>query len=288
MDDRSQKLLGLLLSLALAFILNACGRSVCPPVQEPYPYPSTATGPQQPREPRNSSKSPASSTFCRPQTSKDVVEKPLMKLETPRTITHEVGPLETIWRIARMYEVSEESIYAANNLKPGTAISVGQKLVIPNAKALRHVIALYPNTRWQYIIVHHTATDIGKASIIDRSHADRGFWQGLGYHFLIDNGTLGKGDGQIEVAPRWIKQQNGAHCKAGGMNEKAIGIALVGNFNEELPTASQIQSLVYLLKTLSRYYHVPGQNILGHRDVPGAATDCPGRRFPWSSLRGSL
>ncbi len=184
-----------------------------------------------------------------------------------------------------MYDVSPEAIYAANSMKPGDPIHQGQKLIVPNAKGVRNVIALYPNSRWKYIVIHHTATDVGKAYLINRSHLDRGFWNGLGYHFLIDNGTLGKGDGQIEVAPRWIKQQSGAHCNTAGMNEKGIGIALVGNFNDELPTTNQLQSLTHLLKTLSDYYHIPAANIIGHRDAPGSATECPGKRFPMASVR---
>jgi N-acetylmuramoyl-L-alanine amidase len=205
-----------------------------------------------------------------------------------QTITHEVAPLETIWRLSRMYDVSVEAIYGANSIKPGDPIQPGQKLIIPNAKALRNVIPLYPNTHWKYIVIHHTATDVGKAYSIHRTHLDRGFWNGLGYHFLIDNGTLGKGDGQIEVAPRWIKQQSGAHCNSGGMNEKGIGIALVGNFNEEPPTPGQLQALTYLLKTLSQYYHIPATNIIGHRDAPGANTECPGRRLPLTNIRQSV
>lgn len=116
----------------------------------------------------------------------------------------------------------------------------------------------------------------------------RGFINGLGYHFLIDNGTLGKGDGQIEVSPRWIKQEDGAHCKAGGMNSVGIGVALVGNFNETTPTQAQLNSLLELLRTLMHYYHIPESNILGHRDVPGANTDCPGRLFPWTTVRLAL
>jgi N-acetylmuramoyl-L-alanine amidase len=205
-----------------------------------------------------------------------------------QTITHEVAPLETIWRLSRMYDVSMEAIYAANSLKPGDSIHPGQKLIIPNAKALRNVVPLYPNTHWKYIVIHHTATDVGKAYSIHRTHLDRGFWNGLGYHFLIDNGTLGKGDGQIEVAPRWIKQQSGAHCNSGGMNEQGIGVALVGNFNEETPTPGQIQALTYLLKTLCQYYHIPATHIVGHRDAPGANTECPGRRLSLPNIRQSV
>jgi N-acetylmuramoyl-L-alanine amidase len=210
-----------------------------------------------------------------------VVEKPLDASSARRTITHEVAPMESIWRIAKMYEVSEQSIYEANHLKAGEPIRIGQKLIIPNAKGMRNVVPLYANTRWKYLVVHHTATEIGKATIIHNSHHDRGFWKGLGYDFLIDNGTLGKGDGQIEVSPRWIKQQAGAHCQAGGMNEQGIGIALVGNFNAEQPTPAQMESLVYLTKILRDYYRIPVSHVVRHRDVMGAKTDCPGKSFPW-------
>lgn len=208
-----------------------------------------------------------------------------ISMPVDETMVHEVAPLETVWRISKMYNVSPNSIYEANRLRPGTPIHVGQKLVIPNAKAFHNVIPLYPNTKWEYIIVHHTATDIGNAFLINRSHHDRGFWHGLGYHFLIDNGTLGKGDGQIEASPRWIRQQDGAHCKAGGMNTKGIGIGLVGNFNEALPTPNQIKSLVYLTKTLEQGYSIRSSRILQHRQVPGARTDCPGNQFPWSNFQ---
>jgi N-acetyl-anhydromuramyl-L-alanine amidase AmpD len=262
--------LAVLCAFSLLF-LPGCGRKSCT-------TPSRVAGPR-PSEP------PAPP---RQKGATEVVEQCLINLDSPRTITHEVGPLETLWRISRMYGVPQQEICAANRIRSDDKISIGQKLIIPNAKTMRHVVALYPNPRWKYIVLHHTATDIGKALQVDRAHHDRGFWNGLGYHFLIDNGTLGKGDGQIEVAPRWIKQQTGAHCKAGGMNEKAIGIALVGNFSEDCPTPKQIQSLIYLLKTLRDYYKIDGRHVLGHRDVDSASTECPGRRFPWTVIRQSF
>ncbi len=206
----------------------------------------------------------------------------------PKGIIHEVGPLETVWRISKMYGVSADSIYSANGLKPGAWLKEGQRLTIPNARMLRHVVNLYRNSQWRYIIIHHTATWKGNAKALNASHGDRGFWNGLGYHFLIDNGTMGKGDGQIEMSPRWIRQQSGAHCKASGMNDRSIGIALVGNFNDETPTPNQLQSLNYLLKTLAAYYEIPSTNVLGHREVEGARTECPGRNVNLPSIRQSL
>jgi N-acetylmuramoyl-L-alanine amidase len=256
------------LLLILASLISGCEQAVVAP---PYPaspppaaYSPSVTAPGQPAE---------------------VVEKSLGYLGGPRTIFHEVGPMETVWRISRMYDVSPESICSANRLKPGDSLQIGQKLIVPNAAMIRHVINLYRNPQWKYIVIHHTATWKGSARTINRTHGDRGFWNGLGYHFLIDNGTLWKGDGQIEMSPRWIRQQSGAHCKACDMNARAVGIALVGNFNYEKPTPNQLQSLSFLLSVLARYYGLPCANILAHGQVPGAKTECPGRLFPMDYLR---
>ncbi|MFH1201564.1 MAG: N-acetylmuramoyl-L-alanine amidase [Candidatus Omnitrophota bacterium] len=202
-------------------------------------------------------------------------------------IQHEVGPGETIWRISKMYDVKMSDIIKANNLKDASKIKTGQILIIPNAGPLRPVIPLYPSSKWKFIIIHHTATDEGNALKINRMHINRG-WQGLGYHFLMDNGTYGKKDGQIEVSPRWLKQQDGAHCNASGMNSKGIGIGLVGNFSVDKVSKNQMDSLVYLTKILMRYYRIPLKNVLGHGQVPGAATECPGKKFPWKELKQLL
>jgi N-acetylmuramoyl-L-alanine amidase len=273
---RYRKLIWSIFLTAALAISGGCGRTAS---QTAIPRPEPVSVVRSP-EP---SVSPASR-----QTESAVVEKRVISLKTPKTFMHEVGPLETVWRLSKMYDVRIEDIYSANHLKPGQPIQIGQKLIIPNAKMIRYIVPLYPNPRWKFIIIHHTATDVGNACLINRCHYDRGFWHGLGYHFLIDNGTMGKGDGQIEIAPRWIKQQEGAHCKAGGMNEKGIGVALVGNFDQELPTPNQLQSLTYLLKVLTSYYKIPYSNIVGHRDVEGASTDCPGKRFPWQIVRQYL
>lgn len=207
---------------------------------------------------------------------------------TPRPMYHEVAPLETLWRISQMYQVGQNAIIEANQLKDPTALAVGQKLFIPDAKPLRPIIPLYDTRAWSYIVIHHTATEEGKALTIDRSHHRRGFGDGMGYHFLIDNGTLGKYMGQIEVGPRWIKQEDGAHANAAGMNEHGIGVALVGNFSKNELAAAQLDSLVFLVHTLRSHYGIPLSHIIGHRDVPGKNTECPGNYFPWQEFKRRL
>ena len=183
-------------------------------------------------------------TQLQPPSSVTVNQSPF---QTPHDVYHVVGPSETVWRIAKTYNVDMNTILRANHLDDPTKIKKGQKLLIPQTLGPRPVVPLYPTTRWTHIVIHHTATHEGDAFTIDEIHHKRGFWNGLGYHFLIDNGTEGKTDGQIQVGPRWIKQMDGAHANADGMNEHGIGIVLVGNFSEQHVTEAELESLLFLV-----------------------------------------
>jgi N-acetyl-anhydromuramyl-L-alanine amidase AmpD len=203
-------------------------------------------------------------------------------------ITHVVAPGETFWRISQIYDVPVAAIMQVNHMTSSEELKMGQRLLIPNAAHARPIVSLYPNRRWQYIVIHHSATSEGSSLSFHQSHLSKGWDKGVGYHFIINNATSGKENGQIEVTPRWLKQQEGAHCKASDMNQKGIGICLVGNFNDERLTAKQMDSLVYLVNTLRRYYKIPAKKILGHSQVRGSSTDCPGHRFPWEEFRSRL
>lgn len=202
-------------------------------------------------------------------------------------IFHSVAPGETLWRISKMYDVKIGDIMRANNLRKPEELKMGERLLIPHAAPIRPVIPLYRSNKWKYIIIHHSATDEGSALSLFNIHLKRGFTS-LGYHFIIGNGTYGKGDGQIEVSPRWIKQQNGAHCEASRMNYKGIGICLVGNFSKEKVSGKQMEALVYLVNILRDYYKITPRNIIGHGQVRGARTECPGKYFPWEEFISQL
>lgn len=142
---------------------------------------------------------------------------------------------------------------------------------------------------WRYIVIHHSATDNGNAAEFDAHHRRRG-WDGLGYHFVIDNGKGGP-DGRIEVGSRWRLQKAGAHT--GGTpgneyNEIGIGICLVGDFTDGMPSQAQLASLHRLVSYLAGHYDIRPENIIGHCDAPSAATQCPGtalHRYIATSLR---
>ncbi len=138
--------------------------------------------------------------------------------------------------------------------------------------------------RWKYIVIHHSATERGNAKIFDRGHRLRGFQQGLGYHFVIDNGTYGTRVGQIESGDRWYRQMEGAHCNRMGMNEEGIGICLVGNFSKGQVDPAQLESAAWLVENLQKRYGIPTSHVLRHNDVKKKETECPGKDFPWEAF----
>ena len=206
----------------------------------------------------------------------------------PGTLTHTVRPHETLWSIGKKYGVPYREIMRVNGLTDATTVPAGHVLVIPRPLVPKARIPLVPNPRWTHLVIHHSATTRGHARLLDRTHRKRGFTKGLGYHFVIDNGTLGRRNGQIEMGTRWLRQQEGAHCNAGGMNEHGIGICLVGDFTRRPPSPAQMESLVYLVEQLQAYYRIPGSRVIRHRDVSGKNTACPGNQFPWVTFKQQL
>jgi hypothetical protein len=141
--------------------------------------------------------------------------------------------------------------------------------------------------KWKHIVLHHSASDFGNSATFDRMHRERR-WDELGYHFVITNGR-GGGDGRIEVGPRWIKQKHGAHCRPDPnddnyWNEHGIGICLVGDFTRHRPSEAQLNSAAKLIAFLMRQSNIPAANVVGHGQVRGAKTECPGKMFPYADL----
>jgi hypothetical protein len=202
-------------------------------------------------------------------------------------VYHTIAPGETLWRISKMYNVDLETLKRVNRIKDVTDIEIGTKILISRGATRKDRLNLYPNACWKYIVIHHSATDEGSSAFFNIAHKKRG-WKGVGYDFVIDNGTKGKRDGEIEMTPRWINQDVGAHCSAGKMNEIGIGICLVGNFSKEGVSPQQMKALVYLVNELQRYYKIPASRVLGHGQVRGATTECPGKRFPYSTFNAQL
>jgi N-acetylmuramoyl-L-alanine amidase len=145
-------------------------------------------------------------------------------------------------------------------------------------------------SRWQYIVVHNSGTRQGNAAAFDYYHRHfRRMQNGLAYHFVIGNGTS-TGNGQIEVGDRWRRQINGGHVHSDYLNNIALGICLVGDFNRDQPTRAQLDCCEELIRYLRQRCGKVGDHypiVKPHREVnpPRWATDCPGDVFPYSWFR---
>ncbi len=95
-------------------------------------------------------------------------------------------------------------------------------------------------------------------------------WSDIGYHFLID------GSGRvIQGRPTDLRGSHVANANRGN-----IGIALMGDFNNQRPTPAQIESLRRLTAFLAAKYEIEVMNpgaFTGHSHYN--RTDCPGDRL---------
>jgi hypothetical protein len=145
--------------------------------------------------------------------------------------------------------------------------------------------------RWRYIVVHNSGTRQGNAKAFDYYHLHvRKMPNGLAYHFVIGNGTS-TGDGEIEIGNRWKRQINGGHVHSDYLNNIALGICLVGDFNRDQPTANQLAACDELIRYLrQRVGKIDGKMAIvkPHREInpPRWPTDCPGDRFPYRWIHG--
>uniref|UniRef100_A0A4W5JJP4 Peptidoglycan recognition protein 5 n=1 Tax=Hucho hucho TaxID=62062 RepID=A0A4W5JJP4_9TELE len=114
----------------------------------------------------------------------------------------------------------------------------------------------------QRVVIHHTLIHIQRMHMQDRNFDD------IGYNFLIgEDCTVYEGRGWGVV---------GAHTK--GNNHNSLGIAFMGNFNNESPSPAALSSVKQLLQCgVSQGHLHPVFIVLGHRDLRDTA--CPGERL---------
>lgn len=205
--------------------------------------------------------------------------------------THTVVRGDTLSEIANRYGIRLDSLKRYNQLKHDR-ILIGQKLRIPTLTPAATQDWLSPirsasrkisvRTRnWTTIVVHHSAIKYGNANIYDQAHRKRGMKNGLAYHFIIGNG-IDSGNGQIEMGPRWLKQQNGGHVRSYKVNQRAIGICLVGNFEQSAPSQAQMQAFTQLTDWLTQEVLPHRVRFAGHKDIEQNL--CPGKHFPLAQM----
>jgi LysM repeat protein len=230
------------------------------------------------------------------------------------TIPNPDAPLEYLVRsgdtldgIARQHRTTAAELKQYNRLQNPDRLFVGQKILIPGGAGITSSQlpsanrALLPATfrrelnripvrtgKWRYIVIHHSASDAGTMKGMDRYHREeRRMQNGLAYHFVIGNGK-GMTNGEIGIGNRWKKQIQGGHLASEKLNQVAIGICLVGNFEKQTPNSSQLRSLEALLGDLLNRTSLPPSAVRTHRAINNRPTRCPGRKFPIALVKSKF
>jgi LysM repeat protein len=221
---------------------------------------------------------------------------------------------DTIYSIAQRYGLPPAVLAERNGLSRNAYVYTGQRLLIPTKSAARRpassssAAAAQNNGRvslprsiqqaidkapvqpgrWQYIVLHHSDVDTGTVKGMDKYHREvRHMENGLAYHFVIGNGS-GMGDGEIAACRRWTGQLDGGHLASNGQNQVALGICLVGNFDQHPPTSRQMESLRLLVEALLARCQLTPRAVKTHQQINIVRTRCPGSKFPTNSFLNSL
>lgn len=140
------------------------------------------------------------------------------------------------------------------------------------------------------VVVHHTGRDgigdLQRLLHVQRFHAVTRGWGDIGYSYLVlPDGRVAEGrEGTVDAGPG--RAAVGGHAL--GRNVGTVGVAVVGRYDDDRPTAAAWESLVALVTDLcegagldplgGEVTLVDGRTvpavISGHRDVRD--TPCPG------------
>jgi hypothetical protein len=146
------------------------------------------------------------------------------------------------------------------------------------------------------LIVHHTDTPNGDPDpaatvrAVYTYHVKSRGWNDIGYNFLVDErGRIYEGRYSREYGPGEIPTGEdrdgrgviGAHAE--GANTGSVGVALLGTFTAQGPTAAAVEALQAMLAWKADRHSInvlagdSYPNLAGHRDTK--ATSCPGDRL---------
>lgn len=115
------------------------------------------------------------------------------------------------------------------------------------------------------VVSYHTHRDVVACDVegILAGHVRKNYGD-IGYHFIVDYaGRVWEG--------RSLAYEGAHVCWENAGN---IGVMLLGNFQEQKPSAAQIESLGKLAGLLRKRYGIKHHRVYGHRDL--AHSLCPG------------
>jgi len=176
---------------------------------------------------------------------------------------------------------------------------------------------------WSYIMLHHSLTADGQTvswqairrwhmGLIGNGNKNSPDYnpylekpmKDIAYHFgieLVGSPIIGNKEllrtrppqdareifeGGYEILVGRPLDQEGAHCSHQGMNQKALGICFIGNFDETPVPLEQWNKGVIFVASLAKLLDIPTRFIVGHRDY--APKSCPGKLFEVEQFRKAV
>lgn len=133
------------------------------------------------------------------------------------------------------------------------------------------------------IIIHHSLTKDSETvswGAIRRYHTVDMGWRDIGYHYGVE--LVGV---YYEVLLGRFANMAGAHTK--GMNERSIGVCVVGNFDVSEPPKEQWDAAVSLVQYLLEEHKISKHRVFGHNYF-ASYKSCPGKMFNMDRFRGCL
>jgi N-acetylmuramoyl-L-alanine amidase len=128
-----------------------------------------------------------------------------------------------------------------------------------------------------FVIIHHTAQNSCEQTLktftLNRTQVSA-------HYVICKDGTI------YHMLNDYLRAWHAGVGKWGNdndINSSSIGIELDNNGFEPFSEA-QINSLLVLLQTLKKTYHIPSANFIGHADIAPKRKNDPNRYFPWKRL----
>jgi N-acetyl-anhydromuramyl-L-alanine amidase AmpD len=127
------------------------------------------------------------------------------------------------------------------------------------------------------IVIHHSLTEEGSADAFARYHVLTNGWSNMGYTYVINR------NGLIE----WCADWDVMTPHVGNSNRNYLGICMVGDFREQIPTEEQYKSLYELVDYLLKELKLQPIDVLGHQEIFGYSwKQCPA--LDMDALRGNV
>lgn len=174
----------------------------------------------------------------------------------------------------RLQKALADALAGQGGVQPPTAVAkppfdrvVGQ---LPTSTVAGNVYPTRARSAITQLVIHHSAapTGVDAAQLAQYQVSTRG-WPGIGCHFLV------AADGSIDQT----NELETVVYHTTGQDANSVGIMFAGDFSDMPPTPRQLDRGAHLVAWLGQELKIPNSRIVGHDELPGQSTTCPGRQW---------